>query len=212
MVAPWDEIFRRYDRNDHSFRNSFLASALKAIYEARDHSEDLAYFASFICAIGCGFRTSGINLASLIVRGESPPRAEIDGLMSALRAIDEMIEEIMAFVSRAVDYSDLRVLDGLSMIRALFIWKGYLFANNAPPETWTDSEVCALSALWILTTVDSGDVVKRVRDGATASANTFSPAVRDFVQETDWPPLGFMGLYSKNHGLLERKVRTILGT
>jgi hypothetical protein len=121
-----------------------------------------------------------------------------------------MIEELMEFVSRSAD-TNPKVVDGLAMMRALFIWKGYLFANNRLPEAWTDSEVCALSSLWILTTVDSGNVVKRVRNGAFASVDTFSPTVRGAVQEADWPPRGFVDLYFKNHGLLEEKSRAILG-
>ncbi len=46
------------------------------------------------------------------------------------------------------------------MMQALFIWKGCLSAIT-PPTTWTDGQVCALSAFWILTTVDSTDVNRR---------------------------------------------------
>jgi hypothetical protein len=211
MAAPWDEIFRKYDRNDLSFRNAFMASAYKSIYEASNEPEDLAYFASFICGIAVTFRENGIDLTSLTVRTESPPRADIDALMSTLRAIDEMIEEVMEFISRAAD-TDPRVLDGHAMMRALFIWKGYLSAINVPPEAWTDVEVCALRSLWILTTVDSADVIKRLRDGAHASVGTFSPDIRRAVQETDWPPRGFIDLYFQNHGLLENRCRAIFGT
>ena len=211
MVAPWDKIFRKYDRHDLIFRNAFLVSAYKLINEARDQPEDLAYFASFICGIAVTFRKSGIDLTSLTVRTQSPPRADIDALMSTLRTIDETIEEIMGFLSRAAE-SDLRVLDGHAMLRAMFIWKGYLSAINVPPEAWTDGEVCALTSLWILTTVDSADVMKRLRDNAFASAGTFGPDVRGAVQKTDWPPCGFPDLYFKNHGLLEERSRAILGT
>jgi hypothetical protein len=172
MAAPWNEIFRKYDRNDLSFRDAFIAQGYQSIYAARDELEDLAYYASFICAIAVAFRKNGVDLTSLELRTQSPPCEATDALMSALRTFDDMIEELMGFISKAAE-TDPRLLDGLSMLRALFIWKGYLFAINTPPEAWTDGEACALGSLRILISADTANVVKRLQDGAFADVSTF---------------------------------------
>jgi hypothetical protein len=210
MAAPWNEIFRKYDRNDLSFRNAFIALGYKSIYAAKDELDDLAYCASFICAITVAFRKNGIDLTSLALRTQSPPHEAIDALMSALRTLDEMIEELIEFISKAPE-TDARLLDGLSMLRALFIWKGYLFANNIPPEAWTDGEAGALGSLRILISADSANFVKRLQDGAFAYAGTFEPGLRSAAQETDWPPHGFTELYRTNRDVIEFKCRALRG-
>ena len=209
MAAPWDKIFSKYDRNDLAFLNAFLRKLYKSIYGARDQPEDLSYFASLACIIAVTFRENGINLTSLTVQIEPPSRADTDALMLALRALDEMIEKLMEFIGQVAD-TDPKVEDSLAMMQAMFIWKGCLSAINTPPTAWTDGQVCALSAFWILTTVDSADVVKRVRNNAFASFR-FNSDVRGAIQEADWPPRGLVDLYSKNRDLLEKKSGAILG-
>jgi len=73
MAASWNEVFRKYDRNDLSFRNAFIAQGYKSIHTARDELEDLAYYASFVCAIAVAFRKNGVDLTSLALRTQSPP-------------------------------------------------------------------------------------------------------------------------------------------
>jgi hypothetical protein len=94
----------------------------------------------------------------------------------------------MEFIGQVTD-TDPKVEDSLAMMQALFMWKGCLFAINTPPTAWRDAQVCALSAFWILKTVESTDVIKRVRNNAFASLR-FNSDVRGAIQETDWPPRG----------------------
>ena len=210
MAAPWDRIFGTYDRNDLAFRTSFMKKLYKSVHEARDQPEDLSYFASLVCVIAATFRENGIDLASFAAQAEPPSPTAADTFALAVRWLDEMIEKLMESIGRAAD-DDPKIEDSLAMMQALFLWKAYQLAINAPPDGWADSEVSALGVFWILTKVESADIVERVRNNGFASFR-FSADVCAAVEKADWPPGGFLALYSENRDLLDEKARAILGS
>jgi hypothetical protein len=209
MAAPWDRIFSTYDRNDLAFLTSFMKKLYRSVHEARDQSEDLSYFASLVSVVAATFRENGIDLASLAAQTESSSPAGVDTFTLAVRWLDEMIEKLMESIGRAAD-NDPKIEDSLAMMQALFLWKTYLLAISVPPGGWADSEVSALSVLWILTNVESADIVKRVRNNGFASFR-FGADVCAAVEKADWPPGRFLALYSENRDLLDEKARAILG-
>jgi hypothetical protein len=209
MAAPWDRISSTYDRNDLAFLTSFMKKLYRSVHEARDQSEDLSYFASLVCVVAVTFRENGIDLASLAAQTESSSPAGADTFTLAVRWLDEMIEKLMESIGRAAD-NDPKIEDSLAMMQALFLWKTYLLAISVPAGGWADGEVSALSVLWILTKVESADIVKRVRNNGFASFR-FSADVCAAVERAAWPPGRFLALYSENRDLLDEKARAILG-
>ena len=96
------------------------------------------------------------------------------------------------------------------MMQAEIIWKGYLLALNTHPGSLGTDAV--LSALNILATADSTQVIGRLRDGTNGlMKDVFDVSTRNDVRDDDWPPQGYIDLYFKNRDLLENKCERSLG-
>lgn len=207
MTDRFVEIARAYNRDDVRQRIAYLEAIYTSTYDIRNDPEALEFHATTACEVAILVRIqSQVDICTLAFPRQTPPLAASHPLMKALLWLEKFIEQIFksvvtADVNRLDPDARLRRIAITARTQAAFIWKSYLLALNTEPANWGTDAVCALSALKILSTADSAKVINTIRlDG---SLDEYKNEVRD----DDWPPRGFINLYSKNSELLEGKLR-----
>jgi hypothetical protein len=209
----WAGLDGVYERDNLPMLDGILETVYKNIYALRDSPELMAFYASSACGVAVTVRMiANVDMGTLVFPIETSPLPSSHPVMKVLPILDEAIEGTVKWLSTAPK-DDPRMVDALTKMYACFMWKSYLLALNTQPAAWDKHAVCALSSFRMLTTADPVRVIKNLREDIHGlTKEVFTAGIRNSVKDADWPPRGYVDLYFKNHGLLERKCRALFGT
>jgi hypothetical protein len=220
-VDPFLKLASTYDPQD-SHQLGVILESIYDIFRQMENNPDLvAYHAIFSCELAIFVRAyTKVDICTLTFPLEIRPVAPFHPSARDVPPLDILILALEAFIQKHLTIlltkeRDVSGLDqkakmqhfgGHTKMLGAFIWEGYLLALDTEPANWGRAAVCALCVLQILSTADPAKVVEELRD--TSRADIVWTNVRD----DDWPPRGYIDLYSKNRELLASKYYEIFGS